>query len=693
MSIVVESPALILLCILAGAVYSGVLYFRNKSAAEIPLALRIVSAAFRFLCVAFIAFYLLDPMIKMVNRETEKPLIVVALDHSASLINGKDSAYYKTQFPDALRKMLDDLASTYDTVTYSFGDKVRNGIDCRFGDKSTDIASLFRELDDRLSNRNVGAIILASDGIYNRGSNPLFLKTGLKCPVFTIALGDSTVRKDLILRNVAHNRYAYLGNTFPVEMFVDARQMKGSRSVLTISKGNQIVFSETISAGSSSYVRTVSAMIEAKEPGLHRYHISLTPVEGEVNLKNNSRDIFIEVLDSRQKILILAQSPHPDVNALRSAIEINRNYEVEVSVIDQFSKGFEAYNLVILHQLPAPDAGANKKLEPLFSSSLPVLFVLGTQSDVVAHARLNAGIKIPEHKGKSNEVTLSPSEGFTLFELSADAKSFYRKYPPLTAPFGNYKSSPSCVPVFYQRIGMVNTGNPAWAFADMGGKKSGIISGEGLWKWRLFEMSEKGNTTYFDDLVSRSVQYLAVKADKSLFRVYGKSDFLENENIELNAEVYNETYELINESEVNIEIIDEEGKKYAFTFTPTGKSYRLNAGILPPGNYHYEARTKSGDKILTARGQFSISTIHLEQVSTTADHQLLYALAKKNAGAMMYPGNMSGLPDILNAREDVKTVTYMHRKLSDLINIRWLFFMLLLLLAAEWLIRKRSGAY
>lgn len=693
MGIAVDVPGLIVLCLLAGLLYAGILYYRNPLLKDVPRVLRVLLFTFRFLLSAFICFYLLDPMIRLIRRETEKPMVIVAIDNSASLTSSKDSMYYWEKFPGDVRDLLASLSEKFDTATYTFGDKTRNGLEFTFSDKVTDMASLFTELDNRLTNRNIGAVILASDGIYNRGSNPLYSKTGIKAPIFSLALGDSTVRKDLLVRDVAHNRYAYLGNSFPLEVFVDARQLKGASSVLTVSRNGKVLFSEKIGIPAGSFSKNFPVMLDADQPGLHRYRIALSPVEGDLNLKNNFRDIFIEVLDSRQKILLLAQSPHPDINALRSAIERNKNYEVEVSTIEEFSKGFEAFNLVVLHQLPASNITFNKKLDPLWLSNLPVLFITGTQTDVVGLAKLNAGVKIPEHRNKSNEVMLHPAAGFSLFEVSPEAKNLFRKFPPLTAPFGTYKVSPSCVPLYNQRIGMVNTTNPAWAFADLNGRKTGLITGEGIWKWRLFEMAETGDTRHFDELVAKTVQYLAVKADKSLFRVYGKSDFPENESVEFNAEVYNKTYELINESEVTMVISNEEGKKYDFTFTPNGKSYRLNAGILPPGNYRYEARTKSGDEILTARGQFSITAIVLEQVNTTADHQLLYALSQKYKGELLYPSDMNKLPEMLSAREDVKTITYTHKQLSELIHIRWFFFILLSMLALEWVVRKQQGMY
>ena len=163
--------------------------------------------------------------------------------------------------------------------------------------------------------------------------------------------------------------------------------------------------------------------------------------------------------------------------------------------------------------------------------------------------------------------------------------------------------------------------------------------------------------------------------------------------MELEAEVYNESYELINEPDVNIVITDANNKKFPFAFTKTTNAYRLNAGVFPVGEYSYEARVKVGEKLYTQKGKFSVSALQIELTNTVADHQLLYHLSKNHGGELVYPVNMDKLVEKLQAREDVKSVSYSENKLDDLLNLKWIFFLLLVLLSVEWFLRKRNGAY
>jgi hypothetical protein len=230
-------------------------------------------------------------------------------------------------------------------------------------------------------------------------------------------------------------------------------------------------------------------------------------------------------------------------------------------------------------------------------------------------------------------------------------------------------------------------------FNQIGDNKIGVIAAEGIWRWKLQDFQDHGNNDMFNELIDKTVQYLSVKRDKSQFRIVCKSNFQENQPIEIEAEVYNESYELINTPDVNLDIENEQGRKYPFTFSRTSNAYRLNAGFLPPGEYKYQSRTKVGDKVLTQNGAFSISPLVLEATNTTADHQLLFNLAQKHNGEMIYPGELSGLAAKIIKREDIKPVIYNPQKLADLISLKWIFFVLLFLLSAEWLMRKRNGSY
>ena len=128
------------------------------------------------------------------------------------------------KYKSGIEKVASGLGGDYEVKLLSFGDHVRDDFDFNFSDKETDFSGLYRDLDAKFANRNVGAIVIASDGLYNEGSNPVYGPDRLKVPVYTIALGDTTIRKDIVIAKVNTNKMAFLGNNFPMDVWVDARQ-------------------------------------------------------------------------------------------------------------------------------------------------------------------------------------------------------------------------------------------------------------------------------------------------------------------------------------------------------------------------------------------------------------------------------------------------------------------------------------
>ncbi|MEI6765653.1 MAG: hypothetical protein WCM76_08425 [Bacteroidota bacterium] len=683
---------LAIFCVILGIGYAALLYYKERGT-DFKKKLRILLFTLRALAVTIIAFLLLSPLVKIIARTTEKPLIIIAQDNSQSVVIGRDSTFMKSDYRNKLKTLTDRLAETYEVRSFTFGDKISDKPEYSFNEKQTDLSALFDDLASRYANRNVGALILATDGLYNKGASPVYAAEKFRFPVYGIALGDTSIQKDVILTKVNYNRIVYLGNDFPIEAVVTANKCGGSKSNLTVTKDGKVLFTKTIDITGENYIETVNLQLEAATPGVQHYRVSLSPVTGEISHLNNSEDIFIEVLDGRQKVLLLAGAPHPDIAALREAIESNKNYEVEVAFANDFNKPLSGYNLVILHQLPLRNAPMPASLANMAQVKVPLLYIIGNASDLLSFSNLKTGLSIVQSTQKADEAQPLISNDFALFTISEAARKVIPNFPPLSVPFGDFKTSNSVNVLFYQKIGSVSTRKPLIMFSEQPESRIGIVAGEGLWKWRLNDYLQTGNHNTFDELCGKMVQFLSVKEDKGLFRVICKHSFAENEAVELDAEVYNDSYELINEPEVSVVIQNADKKKFNFTFSKTQKSYHLEAGMFPVGEYEYSAQVKVGDKVLQKNGVFTVSALNVEAVNLVADHKLLYSLANKHDGKVVFPSDMDKLQDMLKARDDIKSVSYTRKRFNDVVNLFWVFLLILGLLSTEWFLRKRNGSY
>jgi len=689
LGIVTEYPfGFILLCILLGATYAFILYFRTQHQIVVRWQLWLMSIL-RFAAVFLISFLLLSPLIKQRNEIIDKPVIIFAQDNSLSIALSKDSSFYKKEYPEAVRALQEKLAKKYDVSMLSFGDHITPDLKTGYSEKITDISSLMEEVSTRFANRNIGALILATDGIYNRGINPFYASQKFRFPVYAVGMGDTAIHRDVILKKITYNKSVFAGDKFPVEISVGADKCAGEQSELQVKKGDQVLFTKVLQFRGERDFQRISLLLEAKTKGVQRYNVSIKPLDKETTTKNNNRDFFVDVFDTRQKILILYQSPHPDIGAFKHALENSAKFEVTESKLDEFTQSPDGYDMVILYQLPSGISNLKKFID----SPVSLLYVLGTQTKLDAFNGLKTGLVVTSGQDNFSEALPALNESFPLFTISSEFRDVLKNFPPVTSPFGQYQFSPLSDVMIYQKMGNVQSRMPLALFVQNSGKKSGFITGENIWKWRLSDYLQSGNHSAFDEFINKIAQYLSVKGDKNFFRVKCENTFQENENVEMEAEVYNESYELINQNDVSLNITDEKNKSYPFVFGKTEKGYYLNAGSFPPGNYKYEASVKIGKNQFRKKGEFIMAPLNLEELSTTADFGTLSRIAKAHDGDVFSPHDLDGLMKKISNREDIKPVSYFQKRYSDITGNIWVFILILSLLSVEWFIRKRSGVY
>lgn len=654
-------------------------------------------AAFRFVSVSFLAILLLSPFIRTRNTQKIKPIIAVINDNSESVKNGlqKDS----TEYEKKLRALIDRLSDKYEVAEFNAGDELKRGIDFSFRDKSTDLSAAIEEVNDLYFNQNLGAVVLASDGIYNKGINPVYAATKSSYSIYTVALGDTMIRKDQKLSNASYNKVAYLNDQFGLRVDVEANNLSGKNvklNVYEIEAGSdaKLIQDKDILYPSENYFQSFDFVLPANKTGIVHYRISLSNVEGEITYRNNVRDIFVEVLDGRQKILLVANSPHPDVAAFKAAIESNKNYQLDVEFAETFAKKLNDYNLIIFHQLPSSTQKVQNILKDAGQLNKPLLFVIGSQTSLPHFQEAQNGITIKSNGAQFNEVTANVAKDFSLFTLSDKTLQVIPKLPPFSSFFGEYIANPASKILLHQKINSVETDFPLWLFNESGDEKFGVLCGEGLWRWRLYDYLMNKNQDATNELINKTVQYLSVKTDKRPFRVnLPKNIFQDNEAITFDAQLYNANYELINSADIQMNIKGEDGKGHEYKFNKTEHAYQLNAGFLPIGSYSYNASVKFGNGTYSASGKFSVSPLQLEEMRTRADHQLLYQLASQHNGVMHYMNDMEKIADEIDSKNQLKPILYDTFVTQSAINLKWIFFLLLGLISAEWFIRKYLGGY
>lgn len=680
------------LCVLLGIGLAWWLYRRGKGQ-DLPLRTAQALAVMRAFVIALIAFFLLEPMVRSLVREVRKPVVVVAHDGSASLLAAGDTAALQGRYRSDLQGLIEQLEERYTVRTFTYGQTVREGLEAGQPDALTDVDELFRTVYDRFSGPDLGAVIIDGDGIFNRGRDPRLSAERLGVPVHAILLGDTTVRSDLVLKAVEHNRISYLGNEFPLVARVEARHLKGARTRVSVLQGERELGVKEIAVSGDPQLLEVPFTIKADRAGTQRYTVRIRSVEGEASEANNAQDIFVDVLDDRQKVLLLGAAPHPDLGALRLALTGLEGYGCDIAYAAEFTGPVEEYDLVVMHQLPSTKVPVRPVLDRAAAKGIPVLFILGQGMDMATFNGQGAGVNVSNSRAAITDAQAAVNPDFTLFTIDAAQAKAIERFPPLQVPFGQYDVGRSATVLLTQRIGVVRTPYPLVVVQQQGERRMATVMGEGLWRWRLADLQQNSSTERFDKLVHKLVQFLALKADKQRFRVDHAPEVNENEPVLFQAELYNKAYEGVNTPDATVLLTDEQGREYLFTFSRSGTSYRLDAGRLPAGLYTWKATVNLDGERLSDAGELVVRALLAERTNTVADHGLWRDIAARTNGSVVSPGQLADLDAQLAQRKDLVARSYAQASFGELISLRWLFGLLLLLLTVEWVVRRRHGSY
>lgn len=675
------------ICLLAGFGYAYLLYkpqFKQR-----PFK---TMAVLRFLSVSLLCFFLLGPVLIQLLNEIQKPKILMVLDESESIVANKYANYYKNAFLQNWLKTNETLGDDYEIEFLSMAKGLKFSDSIHFNQKRTNISQVFDFVNNTYARENIGAVILATDGIYNQGNNPIYKSLNKNTILYTIGLGDTILKKDLLIKEVNNNAIAYLNNQFPIEVSISANDCINGSSNLSLTCEGKTLYNSIININQKNFFKTINITLLADKPGTMHIVANLSPIAGEFSNANNRKDIFIDVIDGREKILLAYQTTHPDIGAIKESIQSNQNYEVNALSLPEIKlSDLNLYSAVILYQIPGKNSNSKDLISAIKKLQIPIWCIVGNQTAIEQLSLINNTAKIDKNQGRINESQALFNTDFTAFTLEPSTVSSISDLPPLNVPYGFYNASIGTESLLYQKIGQVNTQTPLWTFSNQNGEKTAYLFGEGFWRWKLFDFVKNESHLASNELVSKTIQYLTVKEDKRKFRVYPlKNVYEEDESVKFLAELYNASYEPINTANIQLNLTDASKKIYNYNFSPIGKTYQLDLGFLNPGIYTYKAKASGVNEVIT--GKLIIKPLQIELVNTKADFGLLREMAKNNAGQFYTAEKFETCIEDLKKNNSITSVSYNEKRPDELINLKWIFFLLLFIISAEWFIRKYEGA-
>ncbi len=679
------------LCLLVGASYAALQY---SAKAPWSKQLNYALAALRFAVISFLSYLLLAPFVKTTTTHTEAPTVVLAVDNSQSveLFTAKPVLAQTTAGLGRLAATLRGRGFTVETrtLTPKPGRPARPD-SLRFGASTTDLDQLLTSTRDAYEGRNLAGVVLVSDGLVNQGRRPTYSE--FPFPIYGVAVGDTIPKRDLRLTALTYNRLAFSGNKFPIEAEIGFEGFAGSVATVELREGSKVLAIQRVALPAGRQRVKTTFQLTAPAPGKRRYAVRVVPQPGEFTTLNNVRTAFVEVVKGKLRVLLAGAAPHPDLKALRAAILGNDNFELTLALPGVAPLRADAdFDVAILHQLPALGGLGNELLAQVKARRVPALYVIGAQSDLAAYNQLGAGLSIQARGAQTDEVTPRPNPGFARFATDEESARRFAQYPPAPVPFGDLRLGAGAEAALWQQIGRVPTQKPLLVFGGPAERRQATLLTDGSWQWRLQEaVAHDDQPEAYDRLIIRTLQLLTQNAHKKRLDVYPTQDsFGTADDVTLGAETYNAIFERLYGQKIDLTLTDEKKQARRFSFTTAEDGAPLHLGPLPAGLYRYQARAMLGGQPQQDAGEILVQTQPLEALESRADHNMLAQLARRSGARLYFPAQLDQLAqDIFKA--NYKPVITTEDDLKDLINLKWLFFLVLAFLTVEWAVRKYSG--
>lgn len=644
---------LIIMALAIGCIYASLLYLFSRKYSR---RLTVLLFAVRMTVAAVLVMLFVNPYIKQRTEKIEEPVIILAQDNSASITMTKDSVFYKEKYPRLIDSIAGALNKNYNVERMSFGGQYTN-----IGDALATIQRQYYK-------SNVGAVVLLSDGIVNQGVNPELNIASYPFPIYSVTLGDTVTYPGMMVQEVKYNRTVQANMLFPLRVTAGAVNCKGREVKVVVKMDGNVVESATMPATSNRFSKTIDFNIDSGDEGTKQL---------EIVVGQSSRRVFITVTDRKYRVLCLASAPHPDIAAIRSALDDHFEFDVKYDVN---AAGVDNYDLLICHNVAV-------------KTSIPSFTVVGTDLESLNESQ--DCVKIG--RGAVNaflDIHARYNNSFGLFTIGSDIKNGIQSYPPLTSPHFEMWFNGRHDDLLLMSIMDVETPNPLLAFStDADGNKHAYLFGTGCWRWRLFEYFHHKNTDGFNEMFSKTIKYLLTEKDKEL-TVNHKDCYLTTESISLTAELRNPSRELVNEPDLQISVFNKSTKQtYDYVFSRGDSNYNLNIGMLPEGIYSYSAKASLGGIDYKADGLFTVESVGVEALDLTANVDRMRSLASQTGGKHYYITDIQNLIQDLKNNPGITSVSRQETRYDDLINLKWLFFGILGLITIEWLLRKVFGIY
>ena len=684
-------------------------YVYRYTVPQISSSKKIFLTGLRSLALILLLFVFFEPILTLAKKKVLEPVNLIFLDNSRSMQINDGTNREKTiiSFANGIQK--NNLSNN--SILFSFGTKtsklnIDSLIKLNFSEGSTNFSNIFSTINK--IDLNISSIIIASDGVITEGSDPIHSFEKLNIPIFTIGIGDSTTRNDVTVKNVLYNDMIYAQTPTAIVASVSNTGFGNQNATVSFFENDILIDHKNIVL-SADGIQNIDFTYTPKSGGEKKLSVVVSNLPGEFTTANNKKVFYLNVLSNKIKILLLAGSPSTDVSFIKNTLKSDENFTLNsitqvsankfVEKNDQ-QKLIDSANIFFLVGFPSKETPMS-----LWQSLIKKI----TEKDIPYFITLSSGIDFSKLKLLQNElpftigninndyleiqpdISADQQDNPLLQNNSSNAINAWNNLPPVYQPNVDVRSKPESEIISKVKINNVPMNRPLILTRMLGNKKSIAVLAKDIWRWKL-ETAPK-NLDLFDRFILSSVKWLNKKENQKQVTIKtSKKLYSLGEQVEFNAQVYDQTYNPVSDANVNVKIkIGNESSDINLNSLGNGL-YEGTFQSDKAGDYSFSGDALQGqNKLGSDNGSFNIGEVDIEMMNPRMNYDYMKLLATQSNGKFFYNSNYQQLYNIL--KEINKKSAKDKIEVSD-INLwsnKWLLIIAIILFGMEWFFRKRWG--
>ena len=689
---------------------------------------------------------LLRPVVVVSSVIPRSSYVAVVVDDSLSM-KLRDVPNGPTRLETIKQALLDDspgkpsflnrLEEKFKTSLYGFSgalSALKNGGDLHGEGRSSDLAGALDETMKRSSGVPLSAVVIATDGAANVPRDLAATLRELRArdvPVFTLGVGNTNRPMDAELARVNIPRRVLVGSRLNIEAFVGLTGYSTTKVLIGIREDGRAVKTEEFNfKGNES--RALNLEITPATPGIHRYTVEITPLDGEMTVDNNKQDALVEVIQGPLRILYVEGEPRWELGKIRESLLPN---EKNITLVCLQRTGENKFYRQSVGNQGELVSGFPKTEEELFAydglmiGSVEAGFFTADQLRYIEAfvARRGGGFlalggRLAFDGGKYKGTTV---EGLLPISLTGnpidDANSFAPLYKPILTGAGqthpitrlsddrgqNQKIWTELPPISVSEVlmgikpgatvllearkvdGSASQLVPLLVQQRYGRGQTLALTSSDTWRWRM-RMDSK--STAHETFWRQTLRYI-VSGTRLQTEISSEQDvYALDDTVKIVADVRDRKFNAVSDARVIARVTKPSGATVdvplKFTTLNDANTYDGGFKVDELGQHKIELVGNSSSLgALSAKSDLLVSDLNREFYGAAQNSDLLKRIAAETGGKYYTPNQAQTLLDDLTYRQS----PYSERVTKDLWDMPINFMLIVGLLTGEWFLRKREG--